>query len=64
MNMTCKHCEKNVEALLKKIPNVTTAKANHTTKVVNLKSKEAIALETIKEALEAGGYQASFGDTI
>ncbi len=55
--MMCSHCEKRVEAALSEIPAVISAVADSKTGKVRLELSDKVSTDTIKSAIEAGGYK-------
>ncbi|MCL5020523.1 MAG: cation transporter [Bacteroidetes bacterium] len=55
--MTCHHCEMTVEKALMELDGVKTAKADHTSKTVEIQYKNELNLEEVKNKIEKVGYK-------
>lgn len=55
--MTCHHCEMTVEKALMELDGVKTAKADHTSKTVEIRYKNELNLEEVKNKIEKVGYK-------
>jgi copper chaperone len=55
--MTCHHCEMTVEKALMEVQGVKAAKADHTTKSVEVQCKDDLDLVQAKLKIENAGYK-------
>jgi copper chaperone CopZ len=55
--MTCHHCEMTVEKALLELQGVTSAKANHDAKTVEVQFKGELDLEAVSDKIEKAGYK-------
>ncbi|MCL4511046.1 MAG: cation transporter [Bacteroidetes bacterium] len=55
--MTCHHCEMTVEKALLEIDGVKAAKADHTSKSVEVQYKDELDLGKVKDKVEKVGYK-------
>lgn len=55
--MTCHHCEMTVEKAVKQLKNVVSAKADHTSKTLEIIYTGELNIEDVKQKIEEVGYK-------
>lgn len=55
--MTCHHCEMTVEKALLELDGIKAAKADHTSKSVEVQYKSDLDIDQVRQKIEGSGYK-------